>query len=111
MDLARQRLEAAKTLVRLFGDTRADVQKRLMELARVEIDDALEVLAPFGDGLYPVAVDRLGLARQEIGQGLAVPTPGERANRIDNAISRVLNARDQVGDNVTFQLGQGNLLF
>jgi hypothetical protein len=111
MDLARQRLEGAKTLVQLFGDTRADVQKRLMELARVEIDDALEVLAPFGDALYPVAVDRLGLARQEIGQGLAAPTPGGRANRLDNAIARVLNARDQVGDNVTFQLGQGNLLF
>jgi hypothetical protein len=111
MDLARQRLGAARTLIQQFPDTSADVQLELMKLARVEIDDAIEVLSFPADDIYPVAIDRLSLARGEIDQGLIAPTAGQRQNRIDNALSRVLNARDQVGDNVTFQLGQGNLMF
>lgn len=111
MDIARQRLGAARTLAIQFGNTRADVQLELMVLARAEIDDALEVLSSPADDIYPVAIDRLTLARGEIEQGLIAPTAGQRQNRIDNALSRVLNARDQVGDNVTFQLGQGNLMF
>ena len=111
MDIARQRLNAALTLVQRFGNTGVDVQKKLMELARVEIDDAIEVLSDPGDVLYPIAIDRLNGARDEINQGIAASTSGGRLNRIDNALSRVINARDQIGDNVTFQLGQGNLMF
>jgi cytochrome c peroxidase len=114
LDIARQRLNAAMTLVTRFRDTRADVQKRLMELAENEIDDALEVLTsvrttqPF----LPVAVDRLGLAKAEIAAGLSpTATWQQRQNRISNAISRVLNARDHTGANINFQLGQGNLMF
>jgi hypothetical protein len=111
MDIARQRLNAALTLVQRFGNTGVDVQKKLMELARVEIDDAIEVLSDPADVLYPIAIDRLNGARDEINQGIAASTSGERLNRIDNALARVNNARDQIGDNVTFQLGQGNLMF
>jgi cytochrome c peroxidase len=107
IDIARQRLNAARTLVQRFGNAQADVQLGLLELARVEIDDAVEVF----DSMYPVATERLAAARDEINLGLAASTAAQRANRIDNAISGVLNARDQVGDNITFQLGQGNLMF
>jgi hypothetical protein len=108
LDMAKQRLDAAMTLVNRFRDTRADVQKRLMELAVEEIDDCLRVL---GTSIYPVAVDRLGLAKAEIAAGLATTSWSTRQNRISNAISRVLNARDQFGANINFQLGQGNLMF
>jgi methionine aminopeptidase len=87
------------------------VQRKLMELARVELDDAVEVLSAPADPIYPVALDRLALARDEIARGIAAATSGQRLNRLSNAIARVINARDQVGDNVTFQLGQGNLMF
>jgi hypothetical protein len=108
LDMAKQRLDAAMTLVNRFHDTRADIQRRLMELAVEEIDDCLRVL---GTNIYPVAVDRLGLAKSEIAAGLATTSWSTRQNRISNAISRVLNARDQFGANINFQLGQGNLMF
>jgi hypothetical protein len=111
MDIGRQRLEAALTLVRRFGNTRADVQTTLMELARVEIDDAIEVLSSPADVIYPVALDGLALARDDIHQGLGAPTSVERENGISNALARLNDARDQVGANVTFQLGQGNLMY
>jgi cytochrome c peroxidase len=112
MDIARQRLRAALTLFNRFGDTRKDIQIALLQLADVEIDDALQVLQspqttqPF----YPVSVDRLNLAKAEIAAAIAAPA-GSRGGRISSAVSRVENARDQIGANVTFTLGAGNLFF
>jgi hypothetical protein len=114
LDMAKQRLDAAQVLVNQFRDTRADIQKTLMRLAEEEIDDALLDL---NDGLspvqpcYPIAQDRLGLAKSEIRAGLVATSWSTRQNRISNAISRVLNARDQLGSNMNFQLGKGNLMF
>lgn len=110
IDIAKQRLEGANTLVIRFHDTRADIQKRLMELAVVEIDDALQVLAEEFD-LYPIATERLNQAKQEIALGLAATSWSVRQNRISNAISRCLNARDLFGSNINFVLGKGNLMF
>jgi hypothetical protein len=110
IDIAKQRLGAANTLVIRFRDTRADIQKRLMELAVVEIDDALQVLAEEFD-LYPIATERLNQAKQEIALGLAATSWSVRQNRISNAISRCLNARDLFGSNINFTLGKGNLMF
>ncbi|CAN90335.1 hypothetical protein sce0178 [Sorangium cellulosum So ce56] len=111
LDLARQRLDAAQVLVQQFHDTRADVQRRLMELAEAEIDDALQVLAVGGTPLHPVSTDRLQLAKTEIAAGLSAATWSQRQGRISNAISRVQNARDQFGSNINFQLGKGNLMY
>lgn len=114
LDIAKQRLEAVQTLVNQFHDTRADIQIKLIELAEAEIDDALQVLTsqrtpqPF----LPVTVDRLGLAKTEIAAALAPgATWSVRQNRVSNALARVANARDQLGSNIDFQLGSGNLLF
>jgi hypothetical protein len=112
LDIAKQRARGALTLFNRFRDTRVDVQIKLLQLASVEIDDALFVLQsnrttqPF----YPVAVDRLGLAKAEIATAIASPA-SSRGGHISNAVSRIENARDQIGANVTFNLGQGNLMF
>src|SRR5690606_27884747 len=101
VDIAKQRLEAANTLAIDFHDHRADIQKRLMELAEVEIDDALDVLSQEVD-LYPIAQQRLNEAKTEIALGLATSSWSVRQNRISNAISRCLNARDLFGSNLDF---------
>jgi hypothetical protein len=112
LDIAKQRLRAAQTLFNRFRDTRVDFQIKLMQLAGNELDDALFVLQsnrvtpPF----YPVSVDRIGLAKAEIAAAIAAPA-SSRGGRISNAISRVENARDPIGANITFTLGQGNLMF
>ena len=59
---------------------------------------------------YPVAVDRLGLAKTEIAAAIASPV-SSRGGHISNAVSRIENARDQIGANVNYTLGQGNLMF
>ncbi|WP_159396951.1 hypothetical protein [Sorangium cellulosum] len=113
LDIAKQRLQAAHTLVNQFHDTRADVQYGLMDLARVEIDDVLELFsAPeLVTPLHTVAQTRLQEAKSEIAAGLAATTWSQRQSRISAAISRVQSARDQFGSNINFQLGQGNLMY
>jgi hypothetical protein len=112
IDIAKQRARGALTLFNRFRDTRKDVQIKLLQLAENEIDDAIAVLTnprqrqPF----YPVAVERLGLAKQEIAAAIAAPA-SSRGGKISNAVSRIENARDQIGANVTFVMGQGNLMF
>ena len=113
LDMARQRLRASQTVLEQFQDQDLAIQKQLIQLAAAEIDDALEVLQdpitpqPF----YPVAVDRLNLAKSEIAMALAAATSGQRQGPLSNAISRVENARDQIGANITFTLGTGDLFF
>jgi cytochrome c peroxidase len=111
LDIAKQRLNAAMTLVNLFHNNKGvDVQKRLMQLAENEVNDALN--KDFADeGLLPTAQDRLNLAKAEIDAGVASTDPSQRQNHISNALSRVQNARDLLGSNIDFQLGQGNLMF
>ncbi len=113
LDMAQQRLTAVQTLANQFHDTGADVQKGLMQLAENELDDALSVLTdqattqPF----YPVSVDRIGLAKQEIDAGLSATHWSTRQSHVSTASSRVQNARDQIGSNITFRLGASDLMF
>ncbi len=112
LDIAKQRARAALTLYNRFRDTRVDVQIKLLQLAENELDDALFVLSsnrttqPF----YPVSVDRIGLAKTEIETAIVSPA-SSRGGHISNAVSRIENARDPIGANITFNLGQGNLMF
>jgi hypothetical protein len=110
LDIAKQRLDAAKTLIARFGDAGSDVQKRLMELAVAEVDDALEVLPQDGD-LYPGVRECLLEAKNEVAQGLSAATSAQRQTRSTNALARIATGRAQFGSNLTFQLGQGNLMF
>jgi len=113
MDMAKQRLRASLTILNRFHDQNLAIQRGLINLATAEIDDALEVLtaARIAKPFYPVAVDRLNLAKTEIANALAGATWVQRQGPLSNAISRVENARDQIGANITFTLGAGNLFF
>jgi hypothetical protein len=99
-------------LANQFPNTRIDIQLELLTLGQAEINDALNVLTDTNtvQPFYPVSVDRIGLATSEIAAALVAPA-SSRAGHISNAVSRVENARDPIGANVTFQLGQGNLMF
>jgi hypothetical protein len=113
LDMAKQRLRAAQTILNKFHDGHADVQKQLIFLAKEELDDALAVLTSSNtpQPFYPVSVDRIGMAEQEIANAIAAANSTQRQGPLSNAISRVENARDPIGSNITFQLGQANLMF
>jgi hypothetical protein len=113
LDLAKQRLSAARTLFTRFGGsgTAGTVQIGLIKLADTELNDALTVLnhAPL-QPFYPVSVDQIGLARTEITNALAA-SASARGGFISNAVSRVETARNPIGSNINYNLGPGNVMF
>ena len=113
LDMAKQRLRASQTILNRFRDQQVTIQKGLITLALAELDDALTLLADplIQQPFYPVSVDRIGLAKDEIARALAASNATGRQGPLSNAISRVENARDPIGSNITFTLGQGNLMF
>jgi hypothetical protein len=111
LDIARQRLEAAHTLAGSFGAGGVEIQKRLMELAVVEVDDALEVLLVSSNELHPDTRSLLLEAKDEVALGLNATSASARQTRIANALARIANGRGRFGSNITFELGQGNLMF
>ena len=111
IDIAQQRLQAARTLVSSYGDTRSDIQIRLLQLAVVEIDDAFEVMLADTGEIYPAARALLTQAKQEIALGISATSASQRQTRITNAAARLTSGRAQFGSGITFQLGQGNLMY
>jgi hypothetical protein len=56
-------------------------------------------------------IEHSELAKAEIANALAAAASAQRQGPLSNAISRVENARDQIGANITFRLGAGDRFF
>jgi hypothetical protein len=75
------------------------------------MDDALTVLLINDVEVYPNVRTLLTQAKNEVTLGLSATSSSQRKLRITNALTRIINSRGQFGSNITFQLGQGNLMF
>lgn len=111
LDLASQRISAAQTVFNRCQETCRSLQIGLLQLADTELNDALTVLghAP-AQPFYPVSVDQISQARSEITAAIGLPA-SSRPGHVSNALSRVQAARGQIGANINYNLGQGNLMF
>jgi hypothetical protein len=109
--IAKQRLDASRTLNIAYWGYRDDIQKGLLRLASEEIDDAIRVLA---NGQFPLHVAQqttLQNARTLIAQAVAATDPAIRRARTESAIPIVQQARSAFGTNLNFTMGTGNLMF
>ena len=109
--IAKQRLDASRTLNIAYWGYRDDIQKGLLRLVSEEIDDAIRVLA---NGQFPLHVAQqttLQNARTLIAQAVAATDPAIRRARTESAIPIVQQARSAFGTNLNFTMGTGNLMF
>ncbi|MCH9686958.1 MAG: hypothetical protein K0V04_36320 [Deltaproteobacteria bacterium] len=111
VDMARQRLEAAVTLVTQFGPNHTKIQRKLMKLAAVELEDALDVLDGATSPLHGPTQGLLHQALMDIAKGRTTPHPPQRHAKILQALAKLDDARDDFGTNLDFDLGEGNLMF
>lgn len=111
LDLAKQRLHAARTLFSRFGSSSSALQLELLRLADTELNDASTVLtsAP-AQPFYPLSVAEIGRARAEIASAIGAPLSA-RGGFISNAVSRAETARNPIGANIDYDLGPGNVMF
>ena len=110
IDIARQRVSAVAVLLDSPAED-AEIQAKLLSLARNEVDDALRVLIEGNPETAPnpVAIDHLDVARSELTR--AIDAPGERASRAARAQGELGAAGDDLGTNIDFVLGAGNLMY
>ena len=109
--MAKQRLDASRTLNIQYWGYRDDVQKGLLKLANKEIDDARRVLTNGGADLHAAQQTSLANAQALLAQAIAATDPAIRKARTESAITIVQDAKNAFGTNMNFQLGTGNLMF
>jgi hypothetical protein len=109
--VAKQRLDASRTLNIAYWSYRDDIQKGLIRLASEEIDDAIRVLARGHFLLHTGEQATLENARTLLSQALAATDPAIRRARTESANQIVQQARAAFGTNLNFTLGTGNLMF
>jgi len=108
--IAKQRLDASRSLNIAYWAYRDDVQKGLLRLASEEIDDAVRVLQAASD-LHVAQQTGLQSAMALIAQGVATSDPSVRKARTESALTLVQSAKAALGTNMNFSLGAGNLMF
>jgi hypothetical protein len=112
LDLATQRLQAARRFNSEYWDFRADLQKTLIKLGRKEVADALRVLAsPDGPPLHTAEQSTLSTILTQLDSALSTPDAATRLSLTTSALSAIASLRPHFGSGVQFTLGSGTLMF
>ncbi|HEX3763940.1 MAG TPA: hypothetical protein VHW23_34835 [Kofleriaceae bacterium] len=108
--LAIKRLDASSALVARFPGTRVDIQRGELRLANVEVRDAIRVLRGVPN-LDTMSVTELLAAAALIDTARLADVPLVRALTICIARGLVADASTKIGTNLTFQIGDGTVMF
>jgi cytochrome c peroxidase len=112
LDLASQRLQAAKRLNNDYWDYRTDIQRGLLGLGRKEVADALRVLSSNdGPPLHTAEQSTLSTIIAKLDAAGAATDPAARLSLTNEAISAITALRPRFGTGVSFTLGTGTLMF
>jgi len=112
LDLATQRLQAAKRFNSSYWDFRSDLQKTLIKLGRKEVADALRVLAsPDGPPLHTAEQSTLSATLTQLDSAATTSDPATRLSLTTSALSAIADVRSHFGTGVSFTLGSGTLMF
>ena len=112
LDLATQRLQAAKRFNTEYWDFRNDLQITLIKLGRKEVADALRVLAsPDGPPLHTTEQSTLSSILTQLDSAATASDPAARLSQTTNALSAIAGVRSHFGSGVQFTLGSGTLMF
>ena len=107
---AIKRLDAATALVTRFHNTRLDTQREMLRLANAEVADAIKVLGGVPN-LDIESLISLIAARVLVDQARATGSEFQRALEIALARGLVSLASNKVGTNLTYQIGDGTVMF
>jgi hypothetical protein len=108
--LAIKRLDAATALVTRFHNTRLDTQREMLRLANSEVADAIKVLGGVPN-LDTESLISLIAARVLVDQARLTGSEFQRALEIALARGLVSLASTKVGTNLTYQIGDGTVMF
>jgi hypothetical protein len=108
--LAIKRLDAATALVTRFHNAHLDTQRELLRLANAEVSDAIRVLADVPN-LDAASLISLVAARGLVDQAQLTSSEAHRVLTITIARGLVSLASSKIGTNLTYQIGDGTVMF
>ncbi|HEX8108163.1 MAG TPA: hypothetical protein VF516_10575 [Kofleriaceae bacterium] len=108
--LAVKRLDASAALVKQFPNTYLEIQREELRLAKVEIRDAIRVLHGVPN-LDAASLAQLKAAAALVDTARRTHMPATRAKNISAARGLVSDASTRIGTNLTFQIGDGTVMF
>jgi mono/diheme cytochrome c family protein len=108
--LAVKRLDAATALVTRFHNAHLDTQREMLRLANAEVGDAIKVLVAVPN-LDAQSLVSLVAAKLLVDQARATGSEFQRALEIALARNLVSLASTKVGTNLTYQIGDGTVMF
>jgi len=111
LDIAIQRLDAARTLNTAFWNYREDIQIGLTDLASAEVEDARHVLEANPTPLHPTQQTTLSQVETLLDQAATATDPSVRLARIQSSLNLLNSARSALGTGIDFDMGEGNLMF
>lgn len=109
VQLAAKRLDAVVQVVDAEQNQFKGLQFGLLDAAQAEVRDALDLLGAVG--INSAVQAQLTTADQEITDAFSNSSPGQRRARAEAALSAVQAAEAGLGSGMTYQLGQGSLMF
>ncbi|HEX2686137.1 MAG TPA: hypothetical protein VHN14_05945 [Kofleriaceae bacterium] len=113
--IAVKRIDAAVAVANYFYDNALDVQRELLRLAEVELNDALRDLtqAPYSTtgSLNPNAQYSLSSAIQYLESARAASYQYDRVAAAQYARQLVVSVSSSIGTNLTYQIGDGIVMF
>jgi mono/diheme cytochrome c family protein len=108
--LAIKRLDAATALVNRFHNVSLDIQREELRLANAEVRDAIRMLGGVPN-LDTVSLTELTAAAALVDTARLTGSAVARAVAIGVARGLVSDASGKVGTNLTFQIGDGTVMF
>jgi hypothetical protein len=108
--LAIKRLDAATALVTRFHNAHLETQQEMLRLASAEVGDAIKVLSGVPN-LNPQSLISLFAARALLDEARATGSEFQRGLVITIARQLVSTASAKVGTNLTYQIGDGTVMF
>jgi mono/diheme cytochrome c family protein len=108
--LAVKRLDAATALVARFRNASLDIQREELRLANAEVHDAIRVLGGVPN-LDAVSLAELIAAAALVDTARLTDSAAARAVAIGVARGLVADASTKVGTNLTYQIGDGTVMF
>jgi hypothetical protein len=105
-----KRLDAAEALRARFGNDQLAVQRKMLRLALIDMQEALVILTAI-PGLNQDAVEKIGMATQLIQVASTTDSIDDRRLAIFHAINFGSAGAGLVGANLTFQIGEGTVMF
>jgi cytochrome c peroxidase len=108
--IALKRIDAELAIIGQFHNNQLAIQRELIRLANVEVGDAIRVLSAV-QGLDPSSLTSFQKAATRLGQAQTDAAEADRLADVTAARQQVVDGSSAIGTNLSYDIGEGSVMF